>query len=1105
MKNICDTSTTKAAMILLIFVAVFLHGVESQAAGAAYTIADDTEQTTVRTTPATTPKPKYELAFAIKLKIMEKEAELREMVEEYNITGRDTYMTYQSTCYNDSLLLLKTLVQGFRNMDDGIEFGPTWAKQFYDSSGHLPSGVLEGNVQWMGSPSHCGTLQGGGKSDKINNHVFGGKYCTAKIGMKKKGRLHKEMGYVYVGLCLPDTCITNDTPHLFEEGLLSELLFSLDLVVLHTHCGHHRDLMADPLAIVAMATLIVLTILVIISSIFETFYIKKTDARLEDDVFLKAKRDKRRRKRTHTNSGMSMTQIQEINENDEKPLNDNTETQSPKKSSCNPFRVLTSKAKAQKKDTKETTTKTRIHWKFFSPFKSKKNKQDHDDLDGNHEHLETEIDEMLKENDETLASESPNLIQKAPKKPPRSSNKKPWDSSVKSSLKEDDARAHTSAENEHIEMELKNKHVFGPSVKQRLSDSPLARENRLQYNDQVHSSLDTLVSLNTGVAHIGINQKPKSAKKIQKPKKLIGLKRQPEVDTAKETKTEIEPVNKTSSNSEEEGIPLSTMHNSETQRKRLERFVSQRSVVSTVSAVWHIRQEKLALWKRILLAFSAYNNSSKILDTGHPPEKIRSLNALRLFSLCWIILGNTFNLGISKTQVATAVNAMTEKERLSETLPHQIVLNAFTAVDTFFLVGGVSVVHLFLSHLAHVDGMPSIVMMLKFIFHRIWRIVPVYMLVIFLFTALYPYLGDGPLYPEDLAEGVNCKVHWWTNLLFINNMVYDKQPCLTHTWYLAADMQFFLVSIVILLLLLRHPSVAYVLLSLLFGANTAATGIEAYRIYSDPNTRDDFSVYWHNIFIKPWTRVGPYLIGIILGFILYETQGKITLRKPWKQLAIVLGWVLSATFMLVVVFATYSQNQPGVEKWNIGTYVFFETTKRYMWAIGLGWVVFACEAGYGGIINTFLSWDVWTPLCRLTYVAYLVHPIIIYRFCYTRLQPIYIADSTMTYFYIGHVFFSYATSYFINILFAHPMSEIYQALTFVKAPKDDEHLGSATLIPRSPSPVAARRLERVLSHHEEDMRSRTFSFTSFRSLSHAGSVNSVTQSPSLRRSVSPVR
>ena len=47
---------------------------------------------------------------------------------------------------------------------------------------------------------------------------------------------------------------------------------------------------------------------------------------------------------------------------------------------------------------------------------------------------------------------------------------------------------------------------------------------------------------------------------------------------------------------------------------------------------------------------------------------------------------------------------------------------------------------------------------------------------------------------------------------------------------------------------------------------------------------------------------------------------------------------------------------------------------RLAWGVGLGCVTYAC---HGGWVNTFLSLGFWVPLSRLTFSAYLVHPIVL--------------------------------------------------------------------------------------------------------------------------------
>ena len=46
---------------------------------------------------------------------------------------------------------------------------------------------------------------------------------------------------------------------------------------------------------------------------------------------------------------------------------------------------------------------------------------------------------------------------------------------------------------------------------------------------------------------------------------------------------------------------------------------------------------------------------------------------------------------------------------------------------------------------------------------------------------------------------------------------------------------------------------------------------------------------------------------------------------------------------------------------------------RIGWSLALSWTTFACAKGYGGPINSLLSWGPFTVLGRLTFFSYLIH------------------------------------------------------------------------------------------------------------------------------------
>ncbi|GBO17722.1 hypothetical protein AVEN_26899-1, partial [Araneus ventricosus] len=81
-------------------------------------------------------------------------------------------------------------------------------------------------------------------------------------------------------------------------------------------------------------------------------------------------------------------------------------------------------------------------------------------------------------------------------------------------------------------------------------------------------------------------------------------------------------------------------------------------------------------------------------------------------------------------------------------------------------------------------------------------ITPMYFIVLGFYSTLFPYLGSGPVWPTYNTNPV-CKENWMWHVLFINNFNSHMRQCLTPTWYLACEMQLYIISPIFLILLMR--------------------------------------------------------------------------------------------------------------------------------------------------------------------------------------------------------------------------------------------------------------------------------------------------------------
>lgn len=92
----------------------------------------------------------------------------------------------------------------------------------------------------------------------------------------------------------------------------------------------------------------------------------------------------------------------------------------------------------------------------------------------------------------------------------------------------------------------------------------------------------------------------------------------------------------------------------------------------------------------------------------------------------------------------------------------------------------------------------------------------------------------------------------------------------------------------------------------------------------------------------------------------------------YRQLWVVVGWALSLSTFVTVIFANYPLQVPSYDDSVLGS-AFYESISRVAWSVALAWLVFACTQGYGGPVNWFLSLAGWQPLARMSYSIYLVH------------------------------------------------------------------------------------------------------------------------------------
>ncbi|KAL4706806.1 hypothetical protein ACJJTC_010040 [Scirpophaga incertulas] len=470
------------------------------------------------------------------------------------------------------------------------------------------------------------------------------------------------------------------------------------------------------------------------------------------------------------------------------------------------------------------------------------------------------------------------------------------------------------------------------------------------------------------------------------------------------------------------------------------------------------RREQCGVWSELLLSFSILTNGRTILSTSTPSDgALTCLHGIRFLSVLWVIMVHTymtvFYIGDNKT-----MRVVTERNFL-----YQSVGNASYCVDTFFFIGGLLVTVLFLrteerkTQKTEKTNKPDInknlngfsnsalsvsvisqqsfkedlldlpqpsmysktelLRMVKsfsvLFFYRVVRLTPAYGFVIGVTEVSFRYIFNQAVFDPAVPDHITCDHFWWRNLLYINNLYSQREMCMVWSWYMANDTQFYVVGIILLLMSVKHLKLATVSLFVVMVTSWATTiYISVWHQYK-ARIQEPFEMF-DALYDKPWSRIGPYLIGMIVGWYLHKTKCKI--QMPYWLVAV--GWTGALAIIGSLIFGMVDGY---FEVWPTAFYISIGHTA---WGVAVAWVTVACCCGYGGLVNGALSYRGFLPLSRLTYCAYLVHPTIMVFTCFLLDGPFHLQNATVITIYAGYAVLAFLASFAISMAFEAPAVRI---------------------------------------------------------------------------------
>ncbi|CAH0546778.1 unnamed protein product [Brassicogethes aeneus] len=429
-----------------------------------------------------------------------------------------------------------------------------------------------------------------------------------------------------------------------------------------------------------------------------------------------------------------------------------------------------------------------------------------------------------------------------------------------------------------------------------------------------------------------------------------------------------------------------------------------------VSTTYDVIQEKNKLAKKgYLIAFSLYTNTKKLVHVG-PKEKeqIPIFHGLKFISMMWVIAGHGFGTNIAVPLFNMADILVWMKQRYI-----QYITAAPLAVTTFFFISGFL---LPFTYLKLFKG-KGIVQQVKFIpmnyLHRYLRLTPAAAMVFLVTISIIRHLGSGPMFYAAMVQNGNiCKNHPWSFFLYFQNYYnYDQLDiCLAQTWYLSADMQMFWLSPLFLI-----PTAAYIgkkynaVMMSLFGFCIVTIILPIVITFKYPDYTNTYGTH---------TCMCNYVVGFIFGTFMRENIDKPFVFRKNRSFMNLLVWIVTLLIMYAIVYITADIFMGHMTS---NTKKILNGIMPPLWSMCLGWMVYSCFHGYGGVVNWILTRPILQVGSRLSYCIYLLHmTVLIHNISFTR-GKIYFNDWSQFYTWCGYFIISVIFAFIWTLSFESPI------------------------------------------------------------------------------------
>ncbi|XP_052565831.1 O-acyltransferase like protein-like [Culex pipiens pallens] len=320
--------------------------------------------------------------------------------------------------------------------------------------------------------------------------------------------------------------------------------------------------------------------------------------------------------------------------------------------------------------------------------------------------------------------------------------------------------------------------------------------------------------------------------------------------------------------------------------------------------------------------------------------------------------------------------------------------------------------------------------------NRLKRLLPVYLFMILIVATLFRRIPIGPLYDRIVgAESSNCRTNWWINLLFVNNYVNGNDTCLRASWYLSADLQYYLFGIFALLMMTRFSKTTKYWIGFMVILNFAGPGLEiwfrqlpplstnAIR-FSAPTFFDD---EWMEKMYKPFqTSSAGYFYGIMAGMMYHQIKhsGKILESQKVRSAIAILAIVVTVA-CYAPAYLLYEANLKPLP-WPMPIY---GSVAKNICSIAAAVVFVNAALNEEGSFRNIMEHTCLVPLGKLSYTVYHINFVLVTALVVVVRETITLDASMLIGSTVGILVLSYGLGLVLFLLVEQPLANLLGSKT----------------------------------------------------------------------------